>query len=611
VFVLFAWQAITTAGRQGPLDAGEYLLNAQYLDQHGWLPPTYVSYEYSAPPLYEFLAVGAEHVVRALPSLPLELPSNLATRLLWLCLVVVSVFCLTTGRTRTRRIGIAGLVLGGLWALDEAISLGRTERWSSGQLLALAAALGLVVVSGLIAREIWPGHPGRALATAGFVMAYPVVLRLGALFHPETAMAFLSALVIWIVIRAERRGWSVRLGIAAGVLCGLDALTRQSAVVVFACALLVAIWVGRRAARGFTLALVVAAVLVAGPWLGYAAYTWGNPLQGNLHRPGGMVTGGEPRSFYVSFPVRSIVLHPYREDFANQLLPQLHADLWSDWFGAFHAGAWSDASRVDRVTASSQSILGFAGDALALGGLAAFGIPALLRLARRRSRPTDAALGLLALVAIVGFAAFSAQIVRYPQLGGKEIKASYLMFAAPGFAVFSVASWLAIVRWRRWAGAALVALASLYVVSYGTSLASALSHRYDPRLDLTAPAGYVDLQLAMPPPPGNTWLNGDKNLELTVTNAGGATAEGVELVVHLDPGMKLLGEPYSVRGTGCTGTHTLRCNLDFLESHMSTPIRFSVKLTRSGQERIDGAVTSSGLDANPADNSAVLIFVVP
>ena len=61
----------------------------------------------------------------------------------------------------------------------------------SGQLLALGSALGLVVVSGLIAHEIWPGHPGRALATAGFVLAYPVVLRLGALFHPETTMAFL------------------------------------------------------------------------------------------------------------------------------------------------------------------------------------------------------------------------------------------------------------------------------------------------------------------------------------------------------------------------------------------------------------------------------------
>ena len=70
-----------------------------------------------------------------------------------------------------------------------------------------------------------------------------------------------------------------------------------------------------------------------------------------------------------------------------------------------------------------------------------------------------------------------AQIVRYPQLGGKEIKASYLLFAAPGFAIFSVASWLALARRRAWVGPTLTAVAALYVVSYGTHLASALGQR--------------------------------------------------------------------------------------------------------------------------------------
>ena len=64
--------------------------------------------------------------------------------------------------------------------------------------------------------------------------------------------------------------------------------------------------------------------------------TWGNPFQGNLERPRDMVPGGEPLSFYVSFPARSLVEHPYRDHLANQFLPQLHADLWSDWYGTFH-----------------------------------------------------------------------------------------------------------------------------------------------------------------------------------------------------------------------------------------------------------------------------------
>jgi hypothetical protein len=611
-FALFAWQAITTAGRTGPLDAAEYLLNARYLDAKGWLPPAYVSYEYSAPPLYEALAVAAEHVLRSLPSLPLELPSNVATRLLWLALVVGSALCLTAASRRTRWVGVAGLGLGGLWGLDEAIQLARAQQWSSGQLLALAAAVGLVIASWLIAREVWPGHPGRALATAGFVLAYPVVLRLGALFHPETTMAFLSALAVWVVIRAERRSWPLRHGIATGALCGLDLLTRQSAVVVFGCALATALWVGRRQARAFAIATVGGVVLIAGPWLGYAAASWGNPLQGNLARPGGMVAGGEPLSFYSStFPLGSLVVRPFRESFANQLLPQLHADLWSDWFGAFHNTSWQDPTRLDRITASSQSVLGLVGDALAIGGLAAFGVPMLMRVLRRRQTgPTDVAYAFLALLVLVGFALFVAQIVRYPQLGGKEIKASYLMFAAPAFAVFSVASWVALARRRRWIGVALGVVACLYVVSYPVSLASALSHPYDPRLSLPTSFGYVDLTVSVPGESGSAALGGEKDFTIWVANSGTETAFSVKLTLQLARGMRLLGPPAYERGSGCTGRRTVVCQLDFLEPGMSTPIRFGVVLTRTGVQTLVATATSRAVDARPPDNTGSVTFGV-
>src|SRR5262249_48519723 len=359
----------------------------------------------------------------------------------------------------------------------------------------------------------------------GFVLAYPVVLRLGALFHPETTMAFLSALVVWVVIRAERRGWPLHLGGAAGILCGLDFLTRQRAVVVFACAAPMALWVGRRQAAAFALATLGGVVLIAGPWLGYAAYTWGNPLQGNLERPGGMVEGGEPLSFYVSFPLRSLLAHPYRDAFGNQLLPQLHADLWSDWFGAFHQSLWADPPLLDRITASSQSILGLVGDALALGGLAVFGVPMLVRVLRRR--PTGqggVALAFLTLLTIVGFVALVAQIVRYPQAGGKEIKASYLMFAAPAFAVFSVASWLAVARRHRLAGIVLVVAAGLYAVSYPVSLGSALSQPYRSLPRLAAHFGYVDLGVAVPADTGTAYLGSPRDVTIYVSNTGTGTA---------------------------------------------------------------------------------------
>ncbi len=611
-FLLFGWQAITTAGRTMPLDAGEYLLNAQYVDGHGWIPPAYVSYEYSAPPLFEFAAVGAEHLVRRFrrsrsssrrtsPRVCSGWPSSSAR----------------SPRSCRRPGGGGGSVsqesvLAGLWGLDEAVALGRSEQWSAGQLLSLGAAAGLVVVSALIAREIWPGHAGRALATAGFVMAYPVTLRLGALFHPETTTALLCALAVLFVVRAERRGWPIRLGLAAGAACGLGMLTRQSAVVVFVCALATALWIGRRRAVRFAVATAGAAALLAGPWLGYAAYTWGNPFQGNLERPGAMVPGGEPLSFYVSAPIGSLLLHPYRERFANELLPQLHADLWSDWFGAFHRDGWSDPTALDRVTASSQSIFGLLGDALAIGGLAAFGIPAVVRLVRRRGAgDPDPALALLTLVVVVGLVALVAQIVRYPQLGGKEIKASYLLFAAPAFAIFSVSSWLALARRRSWVGPALAAIAALYVVSYGTHLASALGQHYDPRPELTIGSGYYDLRLIVPPVSGTLPIGKAQDVNLSVANAGTGTALAVHVTIDLGPGMELNGPPYTERGSGCTGTTTIDCDLDFLEPGMTTPIHFAVKLTRLGVTTLTASVDSAyGADAHETDNSGSVTFRV-
>jgi hypothetical protein len=114
----------------------------------------------------------------------------------------------------------------------------------------------------------------------------------------------------------------------------------------------------------------------------------------------------------------------------------------------------------------------------------------------RRAGDGDPALALLSLVAVVGFVALVAQILRYPQLGGKEIKASYLLFAAPGFAIFSVASWLALARRRSWVGPTLTAVAALYLVSYGTHLASALGQRSAPHADLAPRYGFYDLRRA-------------------------------------------------------------------------------------------------------------------
>ena len=229
--------------------------------------------------------------------------SNLLIRILWLALVAGAAWCITSRSRRTVIVG-AGLVLLALvWGLDEALSLAKTETWSAGQLVALCAALGLVIVAGLTAREVWPEHPRRWIGVAAFVAAYPVVLRMGVLFHPETLNAFFCALAVLVAIRAARRDWPFLSGVLAGGACGLALLTRQSAIVVLFCLVVAAVVYGRRRSVRFSIAVLGAAALVAGPWLGYAAATWGNPLQGNLQQPGSMLAHGEPLTFYASLPL--------------------------------------------------------------------------------------------------------------------------------------------------------------------------------------------------------------------------------------------------------------------------------------------------------------------
>jgi hypothetical protein len=74
--------------------------------------------------------------------------------------------------------------------------------------------------------------------------------------------------------------------------------------------------------------------------------------------------------------------------------------------------------------------------------------------------------------------------------------------------------------------------------------------------------------------------------------------------------MRLLGPPYSERGSGCTGLQTIVCPLDFLEPGMRTPVRFAVVLTRRGAQTVVATVTGNGGDKNPADNVGSVTYLV-
>lgn len=601
IFLLLGWQGVTTVGRDGADDAGAHAAYAQYLDEHGRLPPRSVNYEFSSPPLFAAVAVAAERIVRNAPSVAAEAPWNPVTRALWLALVAGGAIALTAVRGGVRIGGVVALALGGLWGLDEALSLGRSVPWSAGQLIALACGAGLIAVSGLIGREVWPDQPRRALATAAMVAAYPVVYRMSVLFHPEMPFALLCALALLLTLRAARRDWPARLGWWLGGALGAAALTRQPAVLLIGVLGVAALVVGGRRSGGFLARTAIVVVLLAGPWWGYAAHRFGNPLQSNLEPRKSLMLSGQPASFYVSFPVRSLVVHPFRPDFSDQLLPKLHAELWSDWFGVVHGdrASWN----LERVTSSTQSVLGFLADVLALSGLFALAVPAAVRAVRQRSRaPTDVGLGLLGTLAIASFAAFVVELIRFPQQYGDPIKSSYLLFTAPCWAVLTVAAWTALLRRSRLA-VALAAVAGLYVASYGADLAGALT-RSGGQTPTGGAAGYVDLVAGIQQNSPNPGVGGTIDFLAGVQNLGNQTADHLVLTVRLPPPMRLVGPPFYERGSGCTGSSTIVCDLDFLAGRNSTLIRFSVQVTQSGAQTITATATSAEPDAHPGDNVA-------
>ena len=599
-FALLGWQGITTVGRQGGDDAGEHVAYAQFLDARHAIPSKPQNYEYSTPPLFHLVAIGAEHAVHSLPFARAELPWNTATRLLWLLLAAAGAAALAAGR---RRLGTAALALAALWGLDEAVSLARSLPWAAGQLIALACGLGLLVTTGAIAREVWPESPGRWVGAGALAAAYPVVYRMSILFHPEMPFALLCALALLVLLRAARTGWPARLGWLLGAALAAAAWVRQPAILVIACLAVAALWLGRRRAIPLLVRALAVVVLVAGPWWGYAANRWGNPFQSNLEPRASLMLAHQPASFYVSVPLRTVVVHPYRPDFSDALFAKLHAELWSDWFGYLHGG-WGSPSTLERGTASSQSVLGLAGDALALAGLGALALPAALRVLRRRGQGTaDDGLAVLAFLALASFAGFVVMLIRFPQQYGDPIKSSYLLFTTPCWAVFAVAAWTWLRARSRRLGLLLAAVGALYVVSYGTDLADALSRAAGPR-GPGGLSGFVDLVAGFQQNSPNPGVGGTIDFLAGVQNTGDQTASDLVLTVKLPPGMRLLGPPFYERGSGCTGTSTIVCDLDFLAGGSSTLIRYSVQVTRPGPQTMTATATSSAPDARPGDNTA-------
>jgi 4-amino-4-deoxy-L-arabinose transferase-like glycosyltransferase len=323
---------------------------------------------------------------------------------------------------------VAGLVV----KLGRALGLSDPHKF--GQLLNVPIIAGIGLLTLALARVLWPGRRWLGVAAASYLMVCPLLLKTGSMFNPEPLDTLLSVAALFLAARILTGArYGARAAVGLGVVLGLGELTRQFALWTLAVVVLafVAAWLSARDTRILrSLALALAAVaVVAGPWYGYRAHTYGNavfdrPL--TVEKP---FFERRPASFYLEPGLPKTITAPYRPHFMNEAWPQTYADLWGDWYGVF---AWDRAaapapSRAAHSWLTAQMLFGIVPTALALVGWLAL----LVRSVRR----LDGAFLLPALLPLAGLAGYLYFTIGWPTHDGDVLKPTYMLTTTPAWAL--------------------------------------------------------------------------------------------------------------------------------------------------------------------------------
>ncbi len=280
--------------------------------------------------------------------------------------------------------------------------LGQVLNW-----LVLVAAAGVLWA---LARELFPGRPWVQLGALAYFCFLPVLLRVGAMFHPEPLSMLLTAVALLLAARMlRRRDFRWQLAVATGVALGLGQLVRAFSLWTFA-AVVIALAVGR-AWRPLGV-VVVATSVVASPWYIRQAIKYGNPVF-DRPTPHEAVWDRRPARFYGGLGLPHVFTDPFRPSFRNEAIPTTYSEVWGDYFGVW------------RGSRERQSFLGLLPTLLAVGGW-------LLLLARSLRAPPRLAAALLPGLGLLGYLYFT---VSYPTPDGDVLKASYMLTTAPAWAL--------------------------------------------------------------------------------------------------------------------------------------------------------------------------------
>ena len=279
-----------------------------------------------------------------------------------------------------------------------------------GQVLNWLVLLATAGVLWLLARELFPGRLWVQLGALAFFCFLPVVLRVGAMFHPEPLSMLLTAVALLLAARLlVQPGYSWQLAVATGVALGLGQLVRAFSLWTFA-AVVVALAVAR--AWRPLVVVVLATVVVASPWYIRQAIKYGDPV---FDRPtrNEPIWDRRPARFYVGLGLPQVFSDPIRPHFLNEAIPTTYSDVWGDYF---------DVWRGNR---ERQSFVGLLPTLLAVAGW-------LLLLARSVRAPPRLAVALLPGLGLLGYLYFT---VSYPTPDGDVLKASYMLTTAPAWAL--------------------------------------------------------------------------------------------------------------------------------------------------------------------------------
>jgi dolichyl-phosphate-mannose-protein mannosyltransferase len=305
------------------------------------------------------------------------------------------------------------------------------------QVLDAAAALGVVVFAGLIARELFPRSPGIQVGALALAALTPVLTRTAVMYHPEPIATVLAVGGLYVVVRGLSRDriglWT---GAGAGLLFGLGTLTRTWALALAAAAVLAFVWRSRledgRPAVSAAMSLAAVTIVVSLPWFVNQAVHHGNPFAFNRPAPKESFFSRRPAAFYTGLDLGTVFTHPYAPNYLNRLWPVTYTDWWGDYWRYFDI-PYENISTPPQLPRKYehprvlQSYVGLLPSLLALAGLAALVVAGV-----RRRAPALLVVGGSVVLLGLQFLVFQ---IAYPHPDGDTIKATYLLDAVAPLAV--------------------------------------------------------------------------------------------------------------------------------------------------------------------------------